>query len=233
VTSEPVPARGVGLLRLYPRAWRSRYESEVRALLESRTIGTSGRIDLVRGALDAHLHPERLSPIPPLASVSGGALWTSAAVILALQPVQPDWPGYLIDLLPLMLLGTACLVVAVIGVWLRLGDRVGRFDRLAIVVAIGGHLAWAVALIAAMIQLDYGPATAVTSTLAAAGEILVAFALVRAGQSALGGLLATAGVALVVPAGWSWLVFGLAWSAIGLVQWQAWGRSSMPGSGLA
>jgi hypothetical protein len=233
LTSEPVTAGGAALLRLYPRAWRARYESEVRAVLEARAIGTSDRIDLVRGALDAHLHPPRLSPIPPLASVSAGALWTSAAVVLALQPVQPDWPGYLIDLLPLMLVGTACLVVAVIGVWLRLGDRVGRFDRLAIAVAIGGHVAWAVALTAAMVRLDYGPATAAASTVAAGGEILLAFALVRAGQGALGGLLAAAAVALLIPAGWSWLVFGLAWSAIGFVQWQAWGRSSISGPGLA
>ena len=45
------------VLRLYPRAWRERYEEEVLAMLEERPTSLLDNIDLFFGALDAHLHP--------------------------------------------------------------------------------------------------------------------------------------------------------------------------------
>jgi hypothetical protein len=45
------------LLRLYPRVWRMRYEEEMLALLESRPLAFSDCLDLIFGAIDAHLHP--------------------------------------------------------------------------------------------------------------------------------------------------------------------------------
>ena len=46
------------LLRLYPRAWRERYGEELSSQLEAqRPLHMSVVADLVRGALDAHLHP--------------------------------------------------------------------------------------------------------------------------------------------------------------------------------
>jgi hypothetical protein len=48
------------LLRLYPRAWRERYGEELAAQLEAqRPLRMSVVADVVRGALDAHLHPVR------------------------------------------------------------------------------------------------------------------------------------------------------------------------------
>ena len=48
------------LLRLYPRAWRERYGEELAAQLEAeRPLRLGVVADLVRGALDAHLHPLR------------------------------------------------------------------------------------------------------------------------------------------------------------------------------
>jgi hypothetical protein len=46
------------LLRLYPRAWRERYGDEVVALLEERPTTLLDELDLIRGALDARLHPQ-------------------------------------------------------------------------------------------------------------------------------------------------------------------------------
>jgi hypothetical protein len=46
----------VRLLRLYPPAWRARYEEEMLALLEQHRPSMRSRIDLLRGALDAQLH---------------------------------------------------------------------------------------------------------------------------------------------------------------------------------
>jgi hypothetical protein len=45
------------LLRLYPRAWRKRYEEEVLAMLEQRPLSFADTLDLLTGACDAHLHP--------------------------------------------------------------------------------------------------------------------------------------------------------------------------------
>ncbi|GCF11655.1 hypothetical protein [Dictyobacter arantiisoli] len=45
------------LIRLYPHHWRSRYEEEFLFLLEERPLSLVDDLDLLRGALDAHLHP--------------------------------------------------------------------------------------------------------------------------------------------------------------------------------
>ncbi len=45
------------LLRLYPRAWRRRYGEEFAALLEQQRLTPRLVLDVLRGALDAHLHP--------------------------------------------------------------------------------------------------------------------------------------------------------------------------------
>lgn len=46
------------LLRLYPRSWRERYGEELLALIETqRPLGLGAWLDLLRGALVAHLHP--------------------------------------------------------------------------------------------------------------------------------------------------------------------------------
>lgn len=75
------------LVRLYPRSWRERYETEFLALLASRPPSIGDRVDIVRGAVDARLHPElsgdaaeRPGRTPPeriaaAASLAAGALW--------------------------------------------------------------------------------------------------------------------------------------------------------------
>ena len=50
------------LLRLYPRPWRSRYGAELAEILAARPASLMDRLDLVRGAFDAHLHPELVDP---------------------------------------------------------------------------------------------------------------------------------------------------------------------------
>lgn len=55
------------LLRLYPRAWRDRYGDEVISVLAAHHVTYWTAIDLVLGALDAHLHgdllPRRLTSV--------------------------------------------------------------------------------------------------------------------------------------------------------------------------
>ncbi len=73
------------LVRLYPRAWRDRYEAEFLGILETRPPSVRDRLDIVRGALDARLHPE----VPGSRQGSQGreglaiARWAAAAAILA------------------------------------------------------------------------------------------------------------------------------------------------------
>src|SRR5262249_17230650 len=46
------------LLRLYPRAWRERYEEEFLALLEQTDSSPLDLVDVALGALDAHMKPQ-------------------------------------------------------------------------------------------------------------------------------------------------------------------------------
>jgi hypothetical protein len=50
------------LLRLYPPRWRQRYEEEVGALVDEQPLGAGVVLDLLRGAFDAHIHPELGAP---------------------------------------------------------------------------------------------------------------------------------------------------------------------------
>lgn len=44
------------LLSLYPRVWRDRYEEEVLAVLEEHSVTSATVVDLLMGAVDAHLN---------------------------------------------------------------------------------------------------------------------------------------------------------------------------------
>lgn len=80
------------LVALYPRSWRERYETEFRALMAERPPTLADRFDVLRGALDARLHPQ-LGSTPPgdpayshsarlggILAVLGGLLWAVAGI---------------------------------------------------------------------------------------------------------------------------------------------------------
>ena len=50
------------LLRLYPAAWRERYAEEFLTVLEETPTTWRNHLDILRGAVDAHLHPEWTTP---------------------------------------------------------------------------------------------------------------------------------------------------------------------------
>lgn len=205
---------GARIAALYPRAWRQRYGDELEDLLEAGNLGLRERVDLLRGALDAHLHPERPSRLPVVAAVTAGALATAHATAIAVQPVPTDWPGYLEDALPLIAGAVAALLPALIGLWLRLGDDDGRLGRAGISIALGGHGLWLAALVGAALRIDYGPLTAVAATVAMAGTAALGVALVGRSRVALGGLLAAAGLAGVAPPALGWPLFAAAWTGV-------------------
>ena len=115
---------GARILRLYPARWRDRYEAEILAVLEQAALGWRDRLDLARGAIDAHLHTS--SRLPAAAALATGGLWTFAGAGVVAQPAPPDWPGYLVETLPIALIAVATGGVATIGCWARRSDHAGR-----------------------------------------------------------------------------------------------------------
>jgi hypothetical protein len=55
------------LLHLYPRGWRRRYGAEMRALLADQRISLRTIADLLAGAVDARLNPQRAAAVEPVA----------------------------------------------------------------------------------------------------------------------------------------------------------------------
>jgi len=62
----------VWLLRLYPRAWRRRYEDELAVLLEQHPISLPVILDIILGAIDAHLWPRVPAASGELAAKAAG-----------------------------------------------------------------------------------------------------------------------------------------------------------------
>jgi len=61
------------LLRLYPSHWRQRYEEEVGALVDAAPLSVGLVVDLLRGAFEAHIHPELGAP-SLVGSTGGGQI---------------------------------------------------------------------------------------------------------------------------------------------------------------
>jgi hypothetical protein len=85
------------ILRLYPSAWRERYHEEMESILDERPQGPFEMVDLLLGALDAHLHLRGLGNpsehrkgitmslrTAGSAAIIGGALWGLAMLLLLL-----------------------------------------------------------------------------------------------------------------------------------------------------
>ena len=58
------------LLRLYPPRWRRRYGDELRTLLGSQPFSLHAAVDLIAGAIDAWLEPQKI-PMQPDESPEG------------------------------------------------------------------------------------------------------------------------------------------------------------------
>jgi hypothetical protein len=202
---------------LYPRAWRERYGEELQDVLERDRLGFHAQVDLVRGAVDAHLHPMTPSRLPVLAAVTASALAVAHSIALAAQPVATDWPGYQEEALPLIIGSVAAGLPAIVGLWLRLGDGDGALGRLGVVLALVGHVAWLAALIAALARVAYGPLTGAVAVLAMTGMALLGVALVGRGRLVLGVLVAGVGLAGVAPPAWGWAALAAAWTGVAIL----------------
>ena len=212
--SESVPGRG--WLRLYPRDWRDRYEDEMLAVLEGRPPTGQAHVDLLRGALDAHTHPLRPPPRPVLAALVAGVAWVITGLASVTQPSMPDWPGYLLESLPVGVLGALAALRIVIVLGLRSGLDAPRSTTPAVVVAVIGHVAWIATLAIAALGGPYGAITGAAGSVAGIGTVLVGLTRQRAGDHPTAEGLVLAGGAMLVPSPLAWVVAGAAWIGLAI-----------------
>ena len=152
------------IVRLYPAAWRERYELEFVELLATRPPTLMDQIDIVRGAVDAHLHPQvphrrgiqspssasednvRLGRRLGLGAVGGAALWMIAWIVAALGPVRYDGDGAYRDgaAAAPFLLGAVGLLAGGLGGQLVRLPRSARLARIGAAVALLFLLVWGV-----------------------------------------------------------------------------------------
>lgn len=205
-------------LRLYPGWWRIRYGDEMSVVLEAATLRPMVVLDLLRGALDAHLigdgRPSSRGRVEML--VAGGS-WTVIGAATAAAPTPPDWPGYSIETLPIGVVGAAAVLGAVLAVGRRGWGTSGRAIEILLPIALLTHLAWAGALVVAAAGGPYGPITAAIQSAAAITTVGVGVERVRTADHPVGELALIAGVAFLMPRPAAWLLAGAAWTALGLV----------------
>lgn len=209
------------LVDLYPRSWRDRYESEFLGVLEVRKPSTVERMDIVRGAIDARLHPQ-LAPTPSgdgapsrsarlggILAVVGGLLWAVAAVAFNSSSMIPSL-GYK---------DTDTALVVVIGAALATGFAALVVSRSLPGRHVGITMAAAASLVGAVAMFLPWPIVFLGFAVAMAATIAFGFlAARRVGPS--GFLLAAAGFVaygfntederalLLVPLGVAWVLFG-------------------------
>ncbi|HET8784949.1 MAG TPA: hypothetical protein VFM38_04895 [Candidatus Limnocylindrales bacterium] len=202
---------GRAWLRLYPRTWRDRYGDEFLAVLGQRPLTGRTRVDLLRGALDAHVHPLTPPTPPVVAAVVAGVAWLVAGLASSLQPLMPDWPGFILETLPIGVIGAVAALRAVVQTGRRSGLDAPPATTVAIGIALAGHVAWILSLASAAVGGPYGAITGATGAIAAVGIILVGVVRSRAHDHPTAEGLLAVGAAMLIPSPVAWVVAGGAW----------------------
>jgi hypothetical protein len=189
------------LIGLYPQAWRTRYEDEFLALLSDRPPDVLDRLDIVRGAIDARLHPPAdPAPVPiepPVArgpwpvragwlTLLGGLIWISAMVVAINGPmIVEEWGTYRdgAAALPLFFAAVVLLGVGMVALVLDL--------------PASAHAARAAAFLASLVGPLWGlaPWLVWCGLIAFAGLLIVGVAAWRTGR-------------------WSWIELGILFASI-------------------
>jgi hypothetical protein len=153
------------LVALYPKSWRVRYEDEFLSLIEDRPPDALDRIDIVRGAIDARLHPGRnLTPEPeqedPLPyngpwsmrragalTLAGGFSWVATMAIAINGRIVTDGSQTYRDASAAMPTFFLSLMLLLVGVWAVAATlpSTSRIARSAALVAGLAGLLWALA----------------------------------------------------------------------------------------
>lgn len=133
------------LIGLYPEPWRRRYGDELAALLAERPPAFGDRLDIVRGALDARLHPQLSGPSRTpdrrgWAPIVGLLLLVVAVVLMANGPVHHDDYGEYRDGAAALPFAVAAMILLAIGLYativrLPIDDRVSPVAGVIAIVA--------------------------------------------------------------------------------------------------
>jgi hypothetical protein len=210
------------LLRLYPRAWRERYGDEFVELIREKPPTSLDTFDVIRGALDAWLHPQivgqtpsrapagaRLARLARAGAIAGGALWIAGGLAMNSLPIDPDL-GYKNADIAMLVIVAAMVVTALAALATASVPAASRYAGIAaLAILLGAVLTampWPVLIIG---FFGYILATA------AFGVILALWA-----GRAVGGLLAIAALLLsnmntederallTIPIGLAWIAVG-------------------------
>jgi hypothetical protein len=222
------------LVRLYPPTWRARYGAEFAELLGERPLGVRDGLDVVRGALDARLHPQVARATRPrrtatvadrlvaLAAVIVGCLFTIwAGIIVVASPRwgAPSSAGN--DLIAVSYGAAAAATLVAIGVlvslaW-RYGGDLGPIGMLGSILAAAGLIAiGSEAGTIGMVMLVLGTLLLAPGLTALVGWLVPA-AMLGATilmAAAMFGFVSTGGqevvwLSLLIAYGPSWMVLGL------------------------
>jgi hypothetical protein len=218
------------LVRLYPQAWRDRYEPEFLDVLESRPPSAGDRLDIVRGAIDARLHPEipgsptgarrELRPawLAGLSAVAGGLAYLAWAGLILLEfrgwdGAEPEHAS-----LGLVLSGVTLLALAVAHVAIALTSD-GSMRRFGGPAASAAAVCFTLGAFAGGPLISWALIASIALAAAVAGRTIpVAVAAIWIGTTVLtlAAMLAfvagngrdTTLLAFLLPLGLSWILVG-------------------------
>jgi hypothetical protein len=220
-----------GLLRFYPAPWRARYGEEFEVFLEEQQVSLGNVLNVLLGALDAHLErgkggstvATRLRTPPALAISAGSLLWLSSSLAAAQVLPAGGW---------VLVVGALGMFVVAVGI-MGLGLLHERPRSLTIITA---GLAAVGLVLSAAIEVGFlvgvlpwfgnpptwPTAVAVAGLAAEAGFAVAAIAshvLPRIPLAAIGILSVALGIGAYAVPGyvlWGAVLLAAAWLALGL-----------------
>jgi len=173
---------------------------------EKRRVG----LDLARGAADAWL--DCSAGLAGPTALASGALWTLAGVIVVGQPTPPDWPGYIVEIVPLTMAAVAVGLISIVALWSRHRDLAGRSGALGVALALFGQVAWFVTLGAAVLgAASSGLVDSYLRTRQRPRQA-AAFQLAKSADLRASGAVTLGSSAMLFGSPIAWLGFGLAWT---------------------
>ena len=147
------------LLRLYPKAWRQRFGDEFESVLDDRSLSPGDVVDVVHGAMDAHVRVRRRSfqgfgrsgrRVTGAAAILGGVVWSAGFFLASFDPsgrpwsirsiVSGDSPAIPLSGSPVVIAGTILLLAALVGLGSRKGIGHPRLIWGSVLVPIIGAL---------------------------------------------------------------------------------------------
>lgn len=219
------------LIRLYPRAWRERYEAEFLSLLAARPPSVRDRLDIVSGAIDARLHPQTpgsperprpaMQPARLAAAVSllAGVTWLAWTGLLLRDfrgwgAGQPDNAATIFALSFIAGLALAAahvlIVYAARASTTTLGGSMAAIAAICFTLtALGGGFAASIALIASAVAATALAGRAVPGWTAAIWAISSLISLGAMSAFVSGGGKDVSLIALLAPFGCAWILIGV------------------------